>query len=63
MRLLKNVNCTGVSARELHRLGDDRGQHGLKIERRVDRLGDLAERAEFFDRARELGGAAPSIRG
>ena len=39
------------------RLGDDGIEHSLQIERRVHRLGNLAERAQLLDRARELGGA------
>jgi predicted ATPase len=34
---------------ELRRLGDDGGQHRLQVDRRVDRLGDIAKRAKLLD--------------
>ena len=38
------VQCAGVRLGEAYRTGDDRGQHDLEIDRRVDRLTDVAER-------------------
>ena len=38
-------------------MGDDGHQHGVEVERRTDRLADFAQRAHFFDRARERLGA------
>src|SRR5262249_41732922 len=54
LHLVENVDGTGLRARKLDCLGDDRGQHGLKIEGGVDRLADLAERLQLFDRVREF---------
>ena len=56
-RLVENVDRAGVRAGELHRLGDDRVQHRLEVERGVDRLADLAQRAQLADRLRQLVGA------
>ena len=39
---------------ELCRLGDDGGQDGLKIDRRIHRLADFAERAQLADRLGEF---------
>ena len=55
--LVEHVDRAGLGAGKLRRLGDDRGQHGLEVDRRVDRLADLAERAQLLDRLRQLGGA------
>ena len=54
--LVKYVDRAGLGPRELGRLCNDGGQHGLQVDRRVDRLGDVAERAQFLDRLRQLGG-------
>ena len=53
-RLIEDVDRARLGAGNLHRRGDDRDEHGPQIERRVDRLGDLAERAQLLDRARKL---------
>ena len=45
--LVVDINGTGISFRELNRLGDDRGKDGFQFERRVDGLADLAERGEL----------------
>ena len=37
-----DVDGAGVGAGKLRRLGHDRVEHGLEVERRVHRLGDLA---------------------
>ena len=52
--LVAHVDRAGLGAGELRRLGDDGVEHGLQIERRVDRLRNLAERAQLLDRPREL---------
>ena len=56
-RLAELVDRARLGARELRRLGDDRVQHGLPVERGVDRLADLAERAQLLDRLRQRGRA------
>src|SRR5262245_8269524 len=43
-----------IEPRELHGPRHDGGEHRLQIERRADRLADLAERGELPDRARQL---------
>ena len=55
--LVEDVDRAGVGVGELHRLGDDGGEHGLQIERRVHRLRHFAERAQLADRAAKLIGA------
>ena len=57
LHLVEDVDRAGIGVGELHRLGDDGGEHGLEIERRVHRLRDFAERAQFADRAAKLVGA------
>ena len=57
LQLVEDVDRSGLGAGELHRLGDDGGQHGLEIERRVHRLRHFAERAQLADRAAKLIGA------
>ena len=52
--LVEHVDHAGLGAGKLRRLGDNGVEHGLQVERGVDRLGDLAERAQFLDRLREL---------
>ena len=57
LQMIEHVDRTGLGAGELHCLGDDRGQHRLKIERRVHRLRHFAKRPQLLDRAAELIGA------
>src|SRR6516165_11822778 len=57
VRFVKHIDSPRLTAGELSRFGDDRVQHGLQIERRIDRLTDLAERPQLLNRACELGGA------
>ena len=45
---LEDVDRARIGAGELHRLGDDGRQHGFEIERRVDRLADLAKRLQLL---------------
>ena len=59
--LVEDVDRAGVGTGELHRLGDDGGEHGFEIERRVHRLRYLAERAKFLDRAAKLVGALAQL--
>src|SRR5262249_5164838 len=46
-----------VEPRDLHRPRDNGGERCLEVERRADRLSDLAERGELAHRALQLGGA------
>ena len=57
LQIVEDVDRAGLGAGELHRLGDDGGEHGLEIERRVHRLRHFAERAQLPDRAAKLIGA------
>ena len=57
--LVEDVDRARFRPGNLRRLGDDGVEHRLQIERRVDRLGDRAERAQLLDRARELAWCAP----
>ena len=59
--LVEHVDGSGVRAGKLCRLGDDGCQHGLEIERGIDRLRDFAERLEFADRAPQLIGALAQL--
>ena len=61
LRIVEDVDRAGLGAGELHRLGDDGGEHGLEIERRVHRLRHFAERAQFLDRAAEFIGALAKL--
>src|SRR5215472_13560712 len=56
LQSVEYVNRPGVCAGKLHRLGDDRGEHGFEIERRVHRLRHFSKRALFLDRAAKLPG-------
>ena len=47
------VDRPAVEPRDLHRPGDDRLEHDLEVQRRTDRLPDLAERRELSDGASE----------
>ena len=55
--IVEDVDRAGLGAGELHRLGDDGGEHGFEIERRVHRLRHFAERAQLLDRAAKFIGA------
>ena len=61
LQIVEDVDRAGLGAGQLHRLGDDGGEHGLQIERRVHRLGHFAERAQFLDRAAKLIGALAQL--
>ena len=60
-RLVEHVDRAGVGARELHRALHDGGQHLFEVERRVDRLGDFAQRLQLADRAGEVVGAGAQL--
>ena len=62
LQIVEDVDRSGLGAGELHRLGDDGGEHGLEIERRVHRLRYFAERAQLPDRAAKLIGALAQCR-
>ena len=55
--IVEHIDRAGLGAGELHRLGDDGGEHGFEIERRVHRLRHFAERAQLADRAAKFIGA------
>ncbi len=55
--LVEHVDRSGCSARQLYGLGNDRGQHILEVEGRIDRLADLAESTKFEHRLFEFAGA------
>ena len=59
--LVEHVDRAGIGARELHGALHDRGQHVFEVERRIDRLRDLAERPQFADRAGKLVGARAQL--
>src|SRR5262249_41346502 len=48
------VDHAGIGARQLRGSRDDRAEHGLKIQRRTDRLTDLAEGPKLTHRARQV---------
>src|ERR1700683_432058 len=52
--LVVAVDRASLSAGNLYRLGDDSGEHGLQVERRVDRLRDLPKRPQLGDRTAEF---------
>ena len=54
LRFIEHVDGAGLGAGKLGRLGDNRGQHGLKVKRRGYRLSDFAERSQFTDRLRKF---------
>ena len=53
----EHVDRAGIRGGQLNRLGDDRLQHRVEIERRVDGLADFAERLQLADGAGKLGRA------
>ena len=57
LQIVEDIDRASLGAGELHRLGDDGGEHGLEIERRVHCLRHFAERAQLADRAAKLIGA------
>ncbi len=52
--LVEHINGAGLGGRELCRIGDDGGQDSFEIDGRIHRLGDVAERTQLLDRARQL---------
>ena len=55
--LVEFVDRAFIGLRELHRAADDRGEHGVEIERGIDRAQHFFERLKFGDRAGQLVGA------
>ena len=45
--IIEDVDCACLGARELHRLGDDCGEHDLQIERGVHRLRHFTKGAQL----------------
>ena len=60
--LVEFVDRAFIGLRELRRAADDRGEHGVEIERGIDRAQHFFERLQFGDRAGQLVGALPAIR-
>ena len=55
--IIEDVDRASLGAGQLHRLGDDGGEHGFEIERRVHRLRHFSERAQLADGAAKFIGA------
>ena len=55
--LVERVDGAGLGTGKLHGFCHDGSQYVLHIERRVDRLADLAERAQLLNGLRQLAGA------
>jgi hypothetical protein len=55
--LVEFVDGTFIGLRELRRAADDRGEHGVEVERGIDRAQYFFERPQFADRAGQLVGA------
>ena len=55
--LVVGAEHAGVRPGERHGMGGDAAQHRLQLERRVDRLADLAQRPQLRDRTGQLAGA------
>ena len=52
--LVKHIDHAGLGAGKLRRPRYNGVEHRLQIERRVNRVGDVAERAQLLDRATKL---------
>ena len=59
--LIENVDATPIGRRELHRLGNNGGQHCLEVERGIDRLAHLTERFQLLDRPRQFSGTGTQL--
>ena len=59
--IVEHIDCAGLGAATAAPLGDDGGEHGLEIKRRVHCLRHFAERAQFLDRAAKLIGALAQL--
>ncbi len=55
--LVEFVDRAFIGLRELRRAADDRGEHGVEVERGIDRAQHFLERLQFGDRAGQLVGA------
>ena len=62
LQLIEDIDRAGLGAGELHRLGDDGGEHGFEIECRVHRLRHFAERAQFTRPSGQVHRCAGAIR-
>jgi hypothetical protein len=56
--LVELVDGTFIGLRELRRAADDRGEHGVEVERGIDRAYYFFERLQFADRAGQFVGAS-----
>ena len=61
LRVIEDVDRTGLGAGELHRLGNNGRQNGFEVECRVYRLRHLAERPQFFNGLRKLFGSGLNL--
>ena len=57
LRLVEHVDRSGFRAGKLHRLGNDGLEHGLQVKRGIDRLADLAQRAQLLNQLAKLVGS------
>ena len=55
------VDRAALGSRELDGPGEDRGEDGREIERRVDGLADRPQRRQLLDRASQLVGPCPYL--
>src|SRR5919106_3478754 len=55
--LIVLVDNSTVSSGELNRMADDSAEDRLEVESRANRLANLAQRFEFFNRSRQIAGA------
>ena len=60
--IVKHIDRASFSAGKLRRPGDNGVEHRLQVERRVDCLGHVAERAQLLDRLGQIAGAGAAIR-
>ena len=59
--IVEHIDRPSFGAGELHRLGDDGGEHRFEVERRVHRLRHFAERAQFFNGLGKLFGSGLNL--
>ena len=59
--IVEDIDRSRLGAGELHCFGDDGGEHGFEIERRVHRLRHFAECAQLLDRAAKFIGALAQL--
>src|SRR5258708_6707679 len=52
--VVEYIDCASLGVGELCSLGYDGGQDRFEVDGRIHRLGDVAERTQLLDRARQL---------